>query len=518
MAEWIKINSKHGKERLSAKNIMKSVAIAIPTYHHPEAVQEILSLTAQYLYDMHFDVYYYDGSSDTKTKKVVEDFRSRGFTNLYHLHFPEDNHRAEMIFNGHGMNREYEYIWPFKDRCMFTEEVLNAVIDALEEDPDVLCLNQTFSYQGIQKRIYHEPTEFYHVHGWIATSINTIIFKKSSMIGSFHSWIYPSLFNPYYSHLFHTLARMDEMKICVLYGDHIMIHNSAKVVSQWENKVFQVWKDDWIKVNELLPECYAPYKDDVIKITASLPWLIGDVERLQEFHDKGLLTPETMPQVEPNWDRVSYVPLEIVREIAAGTYDSAHDMRRVVSKSEFTDMTISIHRMLSARQIDAGQIPWEAFQNYIRNRLQGQKRMNTEEIAWVLNAIHDLRSLVEEMPDNPQRTANIIQIILVFLFFTDRDKSLGRVSTKELRGLIITICENVQNGLMTAGDIPWQAFRDYMHEHLEGLNVMETPNIPLIMGSVCDLEQLSLEQPDRAGRLTNLINVVTALLLLIEKG
>ncbi|MDE6530687.1 MAG: hypothetical protein K2K96_07920 [Lachnospiraceae bacterium] len=497
---------------------MKSVAIGIPTYHHPEAVNEILSLTAQYLYDLHIDVYYYDGSSDTKTKEVVENFRSKGFTNLYHLHFPEDNHRAEMIFNGHGMLREYDYIWPSKDRCMFTEEVLTAVIEALEEDPDILCLNQTFAYHGIQKRIYHEPTEFYHVHGWITTSINTVIYKKSTMIGSFQSWIYPKLFNPYYSHLFHTLAGMDEMKICVLYGDHIMIHNSADVVSQWENKVFKVWKDDWIKVNDLLPECYAPYKDNVIKITASLPWLLGDVERLQELYEKGLLTPETMSQVEPNWERVSYVPIEIVREIAAGIFDSAHDMRRVVSESEFTDMTISIHKMLLAGQMNISQIPWEAFQNYIHNRLQSQKRMNTEEIAQILTAIRSLRSFSEEKPDDIGRAANIVQMILVFLFFTDRNKTLSSISTRELRGLIATICENIRDHLMAVDEIPWKAFQDYMHEHLEGLNVVEIPNIPLIMGSIGDLEQLSLEQPDNTERLTNLINVVTVLLLLMEKG
>ncbi len=500
------------------KKNMKSIAIGILTYHHPEAVNEILSLTAQFLYDLHIDAYYYDGSSDTKTKEVVESFRDRGFTNLYHLHFPEDDRRAEMIFNGHGMLRTYDYIWPSKDRCMFTEEVLSAVIEALEEDPDVLCLNQTFAYPGIQKRIYREPTEFYNIHGWIATSINTVIYKRTSMIGSFQSWIYPSLFNPYYSHLFHTLAQMDEMKICVLYGDHIMIYNSADVVSSWENKVFRVWKDDWIKVNELLPECYAPYKDSVIKETASLPWLLGDVKRLENLHDKGLLTPETMIQVEPNWERVSSVPLEIVREIAAGTYDSAHDMRRAVSISEFTDMTLSIHRMLLSGQMNTCQIPWEALKNYINNRLISLKKMNADEVAQIITVIYDLKSLSEEMPDDAKRAANILQTILVFLFFIDRSRIFSSVPTGELRDLIVTIRENVQDGLMTAGDIPWTAFQDYIHEHLEGLNVVDIPHIPLITGSVGDLNLLSLEQPDDAQRLTTLIDVVTAILLLMEKG
>ena len=168
--------------------------------------------------------------------------------------------------------------------------------------------------------------------------------------------------------------------------------------------------------------------------------------------------------------------------------------------------------------MNTSQIPWEAFQNYIHNRLQSQKRMNAEEIAQILTAIRGLKSLSEEKLDDTERTANIVQMILIVLFFTDRNKSLGSVSTIELRGLNTTICENVRNNLMTVDDIPWKAFRDYIHEHLEGLNVVETPNIPLIMGSIGDLKQLSLEQPDNTERLTNLINVVTVLLLLMEKG
>lgn len=497
---------------------MKSIAIGILTYRHPEAVQEILSLSAQYLYDLQIDVYYYDGSSDTRTKAVIESFRDKGFTNLYHLHFPEDDHRAEMILSGRGMLQDYDYIWPSKDRCMFTEEVMTAVRNSLEEDPDVLCLNQTLDHHGIHKLIYHEPTQFYKFHGWNATSINTILFKKSSMIGSFQHWIYPSLFNSYYSHLFHTLARMESMNICVLYGDHIMIHNSPHVVSSWENKIFQVWKDDWIKVNDLLPECYAPFKDSVIKTTASLPWLIGDVKRLQEFHDKGLLTPETMPKVEPNWERVSYVPIEIVREIAAGTYNSAHDMRRVVSLSEFIDMVLSIHKMLLNGQMGAGMIPWEAFQNYIRNRLQGKPRMNTEEISRILTSVGDLKTFAEERPDHQERTANIVQIILSILFFTDRAKTPHDISIKELWDLTMMINENVLNGFMAAGDIPWKAFQDYIYKTLELFNLVEAPNIPLIAGSICDLEQLSLEQPNNAERLTKLIGVVIVFLLLTEKS
>ena len=39
---------------------MKSIAIGICTYHHPDAVYDILGRSVQDLFDRHIDVYYYD--------------------------------------------------------------------------------------------------------------------------------------------------------------------------------------------------------------------------------------------------------------------------------------------------------------------------------------------------------------------------------------------------------------------------------------------------------------------------
>ncbi len=402
----------------------KTLAIGIYTYRHPEAIEDVLAVAAGYLYNHHIDVYYYDGSSDTKTKEVIEAYRSRGFTNLYHLHFPESTQRAKMVFQGVGMQKDYDYIWPGKDRIVFTEEVITAVLNALEEDPDVICLSQNPALHGIQKQYYHDPVLYYRDHGWISTSIDTVIYQKKSMLRDFTEWIYPhDIFNPYYSHLFHTLAHKETVRICVLTGDHINTYNSPKAVSSWIHKAFKTWKDDWIKVNELLPECYEPYKAKVIKETATKPWLLGDIDRLMELHEKGILTPEKLPQIEPDWERVSNVPFEVVRDIALDQYDPAHDMRMIVSRSEFLDLLVSVRNMLKSGQINAEQIPWKAIRVYLYNKLLALKTDRRTDIFLITGTIDDLENLSKEDGDHTERCIIYLQIIIDFLLLIEEDKA-----------------------------------------------------------------------------------------------
>ena len=59
-------------------------------------------------------------------------------------------------------------------------------------------------------------------------------------------------------------------------------------------------------------------KDEVIKKTASMSWLLGNREWLVCLHEKGILTPEYFEEIKGFWERVSDIPLEDLRRIAYG--------------------------------------------------------------------------------------------------------------------------------------------------------------------------------------------------------
>ena len=398
---------------------MKTIAIGVCTYNHPEAVYDILGRSVQRLYDYKIDVYYYDGSSDTKTKEIVEAYRNMGFTNLYHIHLPEDPNRPEMIFTGEGMLHNYDYIWPCKDRCMFSEETLATVKECMEEDFDIILIGM-YDHKDIKKNIYHNASDFYNDYAWRATSINTIIYRKQTMLNSFQHWIYPTVFNEYYNHLFHTISHMSDLNICAISGEKILIYDSPLASSVWINNIFKVWKDQWIEVNELLPECYAPYKDKVIKQAASLPWLLGDVPRLQELHEQGILIPERLHEVEPNWDRVSDVPFDIVKDIASGSYDPKHDLRRIVSDNEFLNLMISINKMILHGKMQPAQIPWQSIKDYLGSKLRTHKVIDECNIPLIIGTLDDLEAMTLESPSSPEHVSSYLQIVINFLLLTEK--------------------------------------------------------------------------------------------------
>lgn len=400
---------------------MKSIAIGICTYNHPEAVYDILGRSVQLLYDYKIDVYYYDGSSDTRTKEIIEAYRNMGFTNLHHIHLPEDPNRFEMIFTGEGMLHDYDYIWPCKDRCMFSEETLISVKECIEENFDIILIGM-YGHKGTRKTIYHDAPVFYRDHAWRTTSINTVIYQRQSLLGSFQHWIYPTVFNAYYSHMFHTIAHMDNLNICAISGDQIRIFDSPLATSVWENNIFNVWKDQWIEVNEALPECYAPYIDKVIKQTASLPWLLGDIPRLQELHENGILIPERFHEVETNWERVSDVPIDIVKDIASGSYDPKHDMRKIVSDNEFLNFLISADKMIRQGKMQPAQIPWQSIKNYLGNELQTRTAMNEYNILLIIGTLEDLETMAMASEDSPERISSYIQIVINFILLIEKSE------------------------------------------------------------------------------------------------
>ena len=399
---------------------MKSIAIGICTYHHPDAVYDILGRSVQDLFDRHIDVYYYDGSDDNETGEIIESYRSMGYTNLYHLHLPDNPDRFKMVFTGEGMQRKYDFIWPCKDRCMFSKDALDTVLECINENPDAVILTLR-DCKDILKKQYHDASLLYRDHACMATSINTVIYQRESILGSFQDWIYPTVFNAYYSHFFHTIAQKKDLNVYAIYGETIAIYDSDLAVSSWENNIFKVWKDDWIKVNELLPDCYAPYRAGVIKQAATIPKMFGDVERLQELHEKGILVPERMPEVEQNWEMVSNVPIDIVAEIAAGVYDQAHDMRRISSSDEFLNLTISIHHMIKNGQMDGHQIPWQSIKDYLSGRLIKKKSFSRLNIPLIVGTISDLEKLSGENLDDAEKNANYLQVVIDFLLLIEEN-------------------------------------------------------------------------------------------------
>lgn len=214
---------------------MKSVAVCVVTYEHPETVDDVLEQSIQRYYDAGIDIYYYDASEDDRTQQVVRKYQELGFDNLHYLSLtgtpPVD--RLEMCFRGEGLQDEYEYILPCKDRSFASEEALNLIAKCMEEKEDVILIGGEDNCEP-QIKIYNDAELFYRDWAWLATSIDVLIYRKESILKNFMGWQLPIIFNVLYRFLFQRLPQMDTTRICVILGKGVFMQNSNLAQSVWK--------------------------------------------------------------------------------------------------------------------------------------------------------------------------------------------------------------------------------------------------------------------------------------------
>lgn len=218
--------------------------------------------------------------------------------------------------------------------------------------------------------------------------------------------------------LFDRLAELEDVNISVLSDAETQIYNSPLGKSGWENGIFDIWKDDFVQENDNLPSCYDEFKDHVIKYTASLPWILGGIPRLMELHQKGILTEERYDDIIKNWERVSDIPKETVREIASGCYDMFHDVSRINVHSEITNLLIQLIRLLRTNKMNKEEIPFDNIYKCIQSEIFATNKYSQELINSVMGSVTDVLNYASDESSSMKEVACCMQIIVNFIELT----------------------------------------------------------------------------------------------------
>lgn len=297
-----------------------SIAMCMFTHNHPGTVAQVLEATCLNYYLHGIDVYWYDSSEGDETERIVRAWINKGYTNLYYVNVKGALLAGKWIAvsKGEGLVKRYDYIWPSKDRTIWPKETLDAVLEHITECPDIMYLEVRGNALEPEKNVYGDGVRLYQRHSLGLTSIDTSIYKYDSVFADTEEYQNARDTSKGFAHFYlilKKLAEMEKPKCCILQGERITLYD-VKTESSWADQPFYVWKDCWINANERLPDCYAPYRDQVIKYVASQPWLIGGIERLKELKAAGALTVDNLDEIEKGWERVSDIPFEEVRRIA----------------------------------------------------------------------------------------------------------------------------------------------------------------------------------------------------------
>lgn len=407
---------------------MCKIAVGVITYNHPEIVLEVLQNCIQDYFECGIDIYYFDSSDNDETKKIVDAFVQKGYENLYYLHYPSttrSNIKLQDILSGRHFEKQYDYIWPIKDRSYCMKETLEEILRAAEEKPDILFLGVfSLGEQGaLTSGTYHCGAEFYRDWAWLATSLDVAIYRCDTILEDFQERIREEKYKmeytlPFmvYTYLFCKIAVMQDVNIRLLRGKKIKIINSPLGQSGWQKHTFQLWKDFWIKVNDELPDCYNEYKADTIKKTVSLPWILGSTNRLMELNKAGLLTVENVEMVLQDWNRISDIPADTVRAIALGSYDCFHDLQSLRNiKSDIMEILIELAQIVEKNDVCREQIPLEDISNCIFKELVEKRVYSQEQLNIIMGSVLDIGSIIINEKAEKKDVRNGVQMLISIL-------------------------------------------------------------------------------------------------------
>lgn len=301
------------------------IAVCVLTHMHPDTVEDVLSHAADVYDDAGIDIYYLDSSTDDKTQKIVEKYAKKHH-NLYFAKYQlcsDGKTKYQMWAERTFFKEKYDYIWPVKDRSYCLKETLEAVLFQARKRRDIIMIGSILTERhDLRSKLFTKPTEFYETWGFMTTSIDTILYRADTFLKSLLTtkmWKNKELFDVtgfvHFAYLFSHLANMECPHIKVIKERGMMLLNSKSSQSGWMDQILYIWGTAWVNANDILPDCYNKYKDKVIKVTASLPWLLGNKDRLTELYRQGLISREKFEEVRNIWSRVSFVPIEEVDEI-----------------------------------------------------------------------------------------------------------------------------------------------------------------------------------------------------------
>lgn len=404
ISNWV-VTARQQRSDLRFDNRM---CVCIPTYEHPEAVEDVLSHSADLYHRYGLDVYYYDSSRDDRTKQIIERYQKEGYDNLYYIHTNSDESKVMKIFDMESIEQSYTYMWYLRDRCWCEENTLQLMYRGVCEEHDLIFLDVGHPKVDEEYRICNNANEFYHSCGDYATSMDTTIYHVSSMLGfdkeKFVKKYQDSMKSfPQFMLIFDRLSQKKQPDICLLAGEDVVIWHSNRCGSMWSDQRIQVWGEHWIKVNEALPDCYDD-RDDVIKRTASFPWLLGSKAPLVELHQKGILTPEYYQEIKDWWERVSPIPLETLKQIAYGEYlpEDVEEKQRLYVKRFgriFSD--------INEGKILPEKVKLEEVKEVV---LQAAQYSGIGEKKW--ETLKDMLGAIEKLGEKEVQTKENIQLIL----------------------------------------------------------------------------------------------------------
>lgn len=313
-----------------------NIAYCILTFNHSDTLLKASMRYFEFFQKKGIDIYIYDSSTDTKTHSLYLAWKYKGLDNIYYVdchHILSGDAKYYQIMHGFGLEKQYDYIWPIKDRMFVSETHLDSLLNALSNHPDVVLAaykNVTFTYEvPHMPEEFSEPVNFFKYYGATSTSWDCIIFNYHSMLKNIDWEVYDSLYGinehcPFIQPctLFARLSELNSCNIKIVRPEPNGRLALKGASSGWVKSTVDIWGHKWPSAIRKLPAIYDKEKPFVIKSQCMNPIVFGSIDHLLYLSENEWFTKEMFNEIKDDFINLSDIPVSYIEMLFNKEYKS----------------------------------------------------------------------------------------------------------------------------------------------------------------------------------------------------
>lgn len=158
---------------------MKELCIVIPTYNRADSIEYYLKTQLENFSNNDIDVWIYDSSDNELTKKSVECFQQKGYTNLFYKFYSSNDNiygSWKTYYSLLECAKEYKYVWLSGDTTIIQiNNIMTQVRNCLKEKYDIIHIYQ--SKDVSQSQAYSDCCEIFRLFWWSMTHWCSVVFS-----------------------------------------------------------------------------------------------------------------------------------------------------------------------------------------------------------------------------------------------------------------------------------------------------------------------------------------------------
>ena len=247
----------------------RKIALCIPIYKTYQLAEEFLKEYSASYIQAGIDIYYYDSTPDDSVKKVIDNWVDD--EHIYYIEMRSATHSVEkvyQIFQGIGLQFEYEYIWMCNDAVRCSHIGLEKLLYQMKKNFDIITIDVCDTEKNVDC-IFTSPNDYVQHCFNTMTLYGSIILNAKTFLKDVDWSKYANIFSTstqerWWAYISFYCFRILELEnfsaIAIPCKSDFVRFSELKKTSQWTSDLFPVLCDGLVNTVKHLPDAYMPKK------------------------------------------------------------------------------------------------------------------------------------------------------------------------------------------------------------------------------------------------------------------